>query len=140
MVNYYANVIFSLKITISFHVISDNLAPSRAPKEVTIGLILPTSIVLQWQPPPLDSQNGMIRSYEIVLVEQESGITSTYTTTETTLTISSLHPYYIYEYRVAVVTIAIGPFSEPASVQTLPAGKTRVSYILTLVQSFMTPF
>ena len=103
----------------------DHLAPSGAPEKVTSGIILPTSFVLHWQPPPFDSQNGIIRHYESVLVELETGTTSNYTTTETTITISSLHPFYMYEYRVAAVTIATGPFSDPVSLQTLPAGKTR---------------
>ena len=108
-------------------------APSSAPEKVTSGIVLPTSFVLHWQPPLLDSQNGIIRRYEIVLVELETGTTSTYTTTETTITISSLHPYYVYEYRVAAVTVAIGPFSLPVSLQTLPAGKTRTCFTSTLV-------
>ena len=114
----------------------DHSAPSRVPEKVTSGIILPTSFVLHWQPPPFDSQNGIIRHYEIVLVELETGTTSNYTTTETTITISSLHPYYLYEYRVAAVTIATGPFSDPISLQTLPAGKTKTCLILTLVLTF----
>ena len=114
----------------------DHSAPSGVPEKVTSVIILPTSFVLHWQSPPFDSQNGIIRRYEIVLVELETGITSNYTTTETTITISSLHPYYLYEYRVAAVTIATGPFSNPVSLQTLPAGKTRTCLIFALVLIF----
>ena len=108
-------------------------APSSSPEKVTSGTVTSTSIILSWQPPPLESQNGIIRSYEIILVELETGTTFLYNTTETTITISSLHPYYVYEYRVAAVTVATGPFSDPLSVQTLPAGKTRLCYISKLV-------
>ena len=103
-------------------------APSSPPGKVTSGIITSTSITLAWQPPPLESQNGIIRSYEIVLVETETSTTSVYNTTETTIVISSLHPYYIYECRVAAVTDATGPFSDSLSIQTLPAGKTRLCF------------
>ena len=99
------------------------LAPSSPPEKLTSGIVTSTSITLTWQPPPLESQNGIIRSYEIVLVETETATTSAYNTTETTMTISSLHPYYVYECRVAAVTDATGPFSDPLSVQTLQAGR-----------------
>ena len=120
------NVYCFLTSRLSFHVQFTHSAPSSAPAEVTSGIILSTSFVLHWQPPPFDSQNGIIRHYEIVLVELETGTTSNYTTTDTTITISSLHPYYTYEYKVAAVTVATGPFSETVSIQTLSAGKTRI--------------
>ena len=101
-------------------------APSSPPEKVTSGGITSTSVILVWQAPPLDSQNGMIRSYEIVLVEAETGTTLSYNTTETTITISSLHPYYVYECTVAAVTDATGPFSDPLSIQTLPDGKEKL--------------
>ena len=108
-------------------------APSSPPEKVTSGIVTSTSIILVWQPPPLESQNGIIRSYEIVLVETQTVTTSVYSTTETTITISSLHPYYVYEYRVAAVTDATGPYSDPLSVQTLPAGKTRLCFMQTFI-------
>lgn len=127
------NKIFSNISLLNFYTLLARSAPSRAPKEVSSGVILPTSIVLHWQPPPIDSQNGIIRNYEVSLVELVTNTTSSYITTETTITISLLHPYYVYEYRVAAVTVAIGPFSEPVSFQTLPAGKTRTNFIVLLV-------
>lgn len=58
-------------------------------------------------------------------MEIETGMILLYNTSETTITISSLHPYYVYECAVAAITTATGPFSDPYSVQTLPAGKMR---------------
>ena len=37
----------------------------------------------------------------------------------TSLTISSLHPFYTYQFSVAAYTVGSGPFSEP-SVQLMP--------------------
>ena len=93
-------------------------APTASPQTVSGGSISSTSISLSWLPPASGLQNGIIRRYEIKLVESETGNIFNYNTTETSLTISSLHPYYYYHCSVAAYTVGLGPFTDPVIIQT----------------------
>ena len=93
-------------------------APTASPQTVSGSSVSSTSISLSWLPPASGSQNGIIRRYDIQLVENETGNVFNYNTTETSLTISSLHPYYNYQCSVAAYTVGLGPFSDPVVIQT----------------------
>ena len=97
-------------------------APTASPQTVSGGTISSTSISLSWFPPATNSQNGVIRRYEVKLVESDTGSIFNYSTTDTSLTISSLHPYYYYQCSVAAYTVGLGPFSDPVIIQTLEDG------------------
>ena len=64
---------------------------------------------VQWSPPQADLQNGVIQFYSIQLVAAETGSMLQYTSTELSLTITDLHPYYTYTCTIAAVTVAPGP-------------------------------
>ena len=68
-------------------------------------------------PPPQDDLNGVIRSYTILVLEVNTGNTTSYTSTETSLTVGFLHPYYQYQVSVAAVTVGQGPFSNTTTIQ-----------------------
>ena len=51
-----------------------------------------------------------------------------YSTSDTKITIASLHPYYVYEVSVAAVTIDTGPFSPVLIVTTDEAGNVHINY------------
>ena len=84
-----------------------------------------SSLTLTWQPPSLESHNGIIRQYVIEVVESNTGITSTVTSNVTEVTVEDLHPFYIYNCRIAAETIQVGPFSSPIAVQLNEDGKQR---------------
>ena len=69
-----------------------------------------TTIYLQWQPPPLSDQNGVIRSYLINITVVETGTTLQLISQSNARNISGLHPYYTYILTVAAVTIGPGPY------------------------------
>ena len=69
-----------------------------------------TAIQLQWEPPPLADQNGVIHSYLINISVAETGSSFQLTSETNALNISSLHPYYTYNITVAALTIAPGPY------------------------------
>ena len=73
-------------------------------------------------PPPLIDQNGNIREYMVVITENETGDGLEFTSPTTTLTVSSLHPYYYYQCKVSAYTIDHGPYSEDVTVRTLEDG------------------
>ena len=86
----------------------------------------PKAILLTWLPPPYLQQNGIIRKYSVYVTESETGHLRNYTTSATNLSVTSLHPYYTYEFAVQAVTIAAGPLSDPIAVTTPEAGRNGV--------------
>lgn len=76
------------------------------------------AILLMWAPPPLNEQNGIIRSYEVYVTETETGILKNYTTSSTNITITELHPFYTYSCAISAITVSEGPASHPATVTT----------------------
>ena len=92
-------------------------APAGPPQLITAEANDPTTLTLHWQPPLLTDRNGVIRVYFINITELESGTVDQHITTEQTIVISSLHPYYVYQYSVAAQTIGLGPFSSPSTIQ-----------------------
>lgn len=51
---------------------SNNLiAPSAPPQSVTVSKNdgNGTAILVSWQPPPEDTQNGMVQEYKVILVQ-----------------------------------------------------------------------
>lgn len=89
---------------------------------VSVDSVTETSFRLNWSPPPEESINGIISSYTISVYEQETEVNTTYSTISTAYIITQLHPFYTYHCSVAASTIAIGPFSDTTTIQTLPSG------------------
>ena len=76
-----------------------------------------TTIQLQWEPPAVADQNGVIRNYCINISVAETGSVFQLTSETTALNISGLHPYYTYNLTVAAVTIGPGPFGAVLTIQ-----------------------
>ena len=92
-----------------------------SPPQTTVGTA-PTSrsITLQWNPPPIEGQNGIIVLYHINITEVESGSLLQYTASGTYITVSDLHPYYTYQWAVsASTTVGYGPYTKISTVMTL---------------------
>ena len=64
---------------------------------------------MQWTPPQPDLQNGVIQHYSVQLVDAQTNQVQQYTSTQHSITISNLHPYYTYTCTVTAVTVAPGP-------------------------------
>jgi receptor-type tyrosine-protein phosphatase Q len=95
-------------------------APSRPPLEIKGRALTSSSILVQWDPPPVEHQNGEIESYIILCIEHNTGRTLRLDTTPiTNVTISELHPFYSYVCNVSAVTVDSGPFSDTINVTTL---------------------
>ena len=85
--------------------------PSSAPVRLQGDALNSTTIQVQWEPPPLADQNGMIRSYYLNISVTETGSAFQLPSKTNVLNISGLHPYYTYTLSVAAVTIGHGPYS-----------------------------
>ena len=99
------------------------VVPTASPESLSHTEVLSTSVVLQWNPPPPNQQNGLIRHYIINISELETGQNSSLNTTSTEQFITGLHPFYTYAFSISAVTVASGPYSEQYTVQTQQDGK-----------------
>lgn len=99
-----------------------SVAPSAPPSNLRGLAIDHTRINLEWDALPTLLLNGILTAYVVRVTERETGYTFEVNTTTTSVVLESLHPDYIYECRVAAVTVAPGPFSIIYAVQVLMAG------------------
>ena len=97
-------------------------APDGSPENVTGMATNSTTIDLSWDPPPRQLQNGYIVEYRVNVTETDTGDSFSVTTTDTSLVVTSLHPYYTYSCIVAAVTIGVGPYSTVINITTEEAG------------------
>lgn len=102
--------------------LSIRIAPSTPPESIAIESVSSTEIVVSWIEPDQENQNGIIRRYDVKVIEIETDAVITQSTVDDLITLSSLHPYYQYKISVAAVTIEKGPYSSNISVTTDPAG------------------
>ncbi len=70
-----------------------------------------TVLRLGWELPLPQDRNGIIRRYAINLTETETDTTMTLYTDKTSLTLSGLHPNYLYVSTIAAETVSTGPWS-----------------------------
>ena len=112
--------------------------PSSAPVGLSGTVVSSTSILLTWSAPLDDTHNGIIVLYTVRVLELDTGTESYHNTTETSLALISLHPYYLYECSVAAVTVGYGPYSTVFSLRTDQDGTYKIaSYIYYIVCEMM---
>lgn len=78
---------------------------------------------VSWKYPEPHNHNGIIRNFVVQIKDMENNETRLLNTTSIQLLVSDLHPYSTYYISVAAVTVAIGPYSNEISVNTLQDGK-----------------
>ena len=71
-----------------------------------------------WFPPPPREINGLLRFYIIELLELHTGRDWIFFAIDPDITINSLHPYYLYDFKVTAYTIDRGPYSSVVTVLT----------------------
>ena len=94
-------------------------APNSPPVITTHYAIDSRTVAFQWDPPPSQDHNGIIREYIVTISIVGSNETQTQTFTGTTAIIGSLIPSFTYQFTVAAYTIATGPYSTSINI-TLP--------------------
>ena len=100
--------------------------PSGTPSNTTGLALNSTHIYIDWDPPPLDQQNGELREYRITINEVETSILRTISSDSdvTEAIVGPLHPYYTYNCTILAVTVGEGPPSTVITVRTEEDGKT----------------
>lgn len=103
-----------------------SIVPSRPPQNVYGSSNSSTTIIVQWESPPENFLNGVLRGYRIRYAPVESINNPLAFSTiglippdQTFYSIGSLQPSTNYSIEVAAVTIDEGPYSSPTYVVTL---------------------
>jgi hypothetical protein len=106
--------------------------PSAAPANTVSQVIDSRTLLLSWEDLPLEHHNGVLQGYNVTIIEQETGREFYYSSGISMLTVTSLHPAYSYEWRVAGFTrIGEGPASFPPNrVQTSEDGNNLKSAMI----------
>jgi len=82
-----------------------------------------TSAEINWNPPLLEDQNGVIVSYTLIVTRMDSGDERYLRTDNTSIVVVDLHPFSMYQIIIAAETIGLGNFSNPVFFQMPEASK-----------------
>ena len=85
------------------------IAPTSPPLNTSIIISSSTTVLVQWSPPIVSKQNGIIQHYALELAEHETGNTLQYTIIGLQYTFHGLHAHYTYTSTIAAVTVGPGP-------------------------------
>ena len=103
-------------------------APSSPPHNYAGVALSSRSILLTWDSPPAEEQNGIITGYLVNITELETGEASTMFTGSHNLTLYSLQPFTTYGFLVSAQTVAgRGPTTRLLSVTTQEEGLTIIA-------------
>ena len=105
----------------------NHTAPSAAPGNLQVVSISSSSLHFQWNPPPLEHRNGIIRRYVLFLLQLNSQTRVQQSSLSESITFSNLKPYTTYKCKVAAYTTALGPFSSEIENRTDEDGKYHCS-------------
>ena len=123
--------------------------PTEAPTDVTVIVNSSRNIVLTWERPSQENENGLLICYHVIVMEtqihymddgteitgMERYLNRTYDVSEgRTQIIDMLHPDYNYTVRIAAATEpGIGPFSDPVTNRTYMDGEYTETHNCTMV-------
>ena len=108
-------------------------APSGPPLNVVGEALDSRTLHLTWLPPEIEERNGQIVQYVVNLTSVEKGDTKQFHTEDyrSSMTISKLHPYYVYNYTVTAVTVVgDGPYS---NIRMPQDSKKSLTFVIHLV-------
>ena len=119
-------------------------APTEATRNVSVTVESSSSIVLTWERPSAEEENGLLIRYHVIIIETQihytrdgAEITGMQTYLNRTFNISEgrsqlidmLHPDYNYTVRIATATgPGIGPFSDAITVRTYMDGEFCITF------------
>lgn len=98
------------------------LVPTGAPLSFAASHITANSLSLSWDPPRYDQQNGVIRYFVVTVNDLASATSRTLIINATSITISNLRPFFVYNISMAAFTVGLGPQSNQLMIQ-IPAAR-----------------
>ena len=121
-------------------------APTEVPGNVSVIVNSSSSIILSWERPSQEQENGLLICYHVIIMETQihytddrAEITGMQTYLNMTFNVSEgrsqlidmLHPDYNYTVRIAAATgPGIGPFSDAITVRTYMDGEYDFSKLI----------
>ena len=121
------------KSFVCFFIYSIYTAPTSPPSAISAIVFGPNIIELSWFPPPQSEQNGIIREYEIIIIEIESGSVFVEMSQNLSVSINYLHASYHYNITISAVTILNGPPSDVIFIEMPEDGKYCIIIIMYVV-------
>ena len=100
-----------------------HLVPTAVTENLTGSATSSRSIYLSFSSPPSEKLNGILRGYQIYVVEEQTSRNFTVHSSDDQYTLFSLHPHSTYVFSVAATTVGSGSFSENITVVTRQDGK-----------------
>ena len=82
--------------------------PTSPPNDVMIKIMSSSVVLITWSAPNKTQQNGLIQYYTLSLVDEETGLVQEHISTDTNITITHLHPSFIYTMNISAVTVGAG--------------------------------
>uniref|UniRef100_A0AAY4C1I2 SDK1 protein n=1 Tax=Denticeps clupeoides TaxID=299321 RepID=A0AAY4C1I2_9TELE len=109
-------------------------APSVAPQNIQINSLSSTQLEVLWEPPPVETQNGIIQGYKIHYWEMdnqnETEKVKILFIPETTVRLKNLTSYTFYLVKLSAFNAAgDGPMSEPRRGRTLQAAPSAPGFV-----------
>ncbi|TSK31292.1 Protein sidekick-1 [Bagarius yarrelli] len=109
-------------------------APSVAPQNIQVNTVSSTQLEVQWEPPPVETQNGIIQGYKIHYWEtdnqNETEKVKILFLPETSVRLKNLTSYTYYMVKLSAFNAAgDGPLSEPRRGRTLQSAPSAPSFI-----------
>ena len=99
------------------------IVPSSSPTDLAVTVSSSTEVKIQWNPPPISEQNGMITEYNLSVINTDTDESITLITNLTTFNVGSLLPHTVYRCAVAAYTsVGIGPYTTDIYFETDEAG------------------
>ena len=93
--------------------------PSGPPTNFLVRADTTRSLVLSWDPPQQQHQNGIVRQYIVTITLNNSAQITNFTTTANSYRVMApIKPFRTYLCSVVAETIGTGPATEDAAVQT----------------------
>ena len=116
------------------------VVPSSPPVSINTLSISSIGVSLQWLAPPLSERNGIIIGYNITIEDTTLNTLFILYSSQLNVTINSLEPYTMYQYRIAAYTaIGLGPYSGTLFFQTQEAGKDTYNSYFNVFVLFLAP-
>ena len=98
--------------------------PSGPVINPTIEVTSSTSLILRWEPPELEDQNGVIIGYVVNVTAVETGMIFQLSSSDSSLMATGLRPFTTYICRIAARTaVGVGPYSIAVTAVTLQDGE-----------------
>uniref|UniRef100_A0A8B9REK4 Sidekick cell adhesion molecule 1a n=1 Tax=Astyanax mexicanus TaxID=7994 RepID=A0A8B9REK4_ASTMX len=128
------NVIGESPASAPVEVFVGEAAPSVAPQNIQVNTMSSTQLEVQWEPPPVETQNGIIQGYKIYYWEMdnqnETEKVKILFLPETSMRLKNLTSYTYYMVKLSAFNAAgDGPLSEPRRGRTLQAAPSAPSFI-----------